>query len=214
MRKQLALFLERNAKPRRTTPMFRLVMVALARLFDWRKALPTPSSAGIGRASGCSGVGSRDVEVDRHYPRTSDSLIREMGTANPTWGEGRIADKLSLKLGVFVSPRTVSKYLVGLRPPEGSNGQRWSTFLRLRNHAAAAVACDFFQSVTLDFEVLYVFIAMEIGSRRIIHTNVTAHPSAEWTIQQFREMLPFDHPYYFLIHDRDAIFSRDVDAMC
>jgi putative transposase len=58
---------------------------------------------------------------------------------------------------------------------------------------------------------LYVFVAMEIGSRRILHTNVTAHPTAEWTIQQFRELLAFDHPYRFLIHDRDGIFSPCVD---
>jgi hypothetical protein len=48
---------------------------------------------------------------------------------------------------------------------------------------------------------------MEIGSRRILHANATAHPTAEWTIQQFREFLAFDHPYRFLIHDRDGIFS-------
>ena len=67
--------------------------------------------------------------------------------------------------------------------------------------------------MTLDFQVLYVFVVMEIGSRRMLHFGVTAHPTAEWTIQQFRELLPFEHPYQFLIHDRDAIFSRQVDLM-
>jgi putative transposase len=57
------------------------------------------------------------------------------------------------------------------------------------------VACHFFISATATFRVLYVFVAMEIGSRRILHNNVTAHPTAEWTIQQFREFLAFDHPY-------------------
>ena len=52
---------------------------------------------------------------------------------------------------------------------------------------------------------------MEIGSRRILHTNVTAHPTAEWTIQQFREFLAFDHPYRFVIHDRDGTFSPALD---
>jgi putative transposase len=65
--------------------------------------------------------------------------------------------------------------------------------------------------VTATFHILYVFIAMEIGSRRIIHSNVTEHPTAEWTLQQFREFLAFDHPYRFSIHDRDAIFSSDID---
>ena len=39
LRKQLCLFQERKAKPRRTTASFRLVMVALAKFFDWRDAL-------------------------------------------------------------------------------------------------------------------------------------------------------------------------------
>ena len=66
--------------------------------------------------------------------------------------------------------------------------------------------------MTANFRVLYVFVAMEIGSRRILHYNVTGHPTAEWTTQQFREFLAFDHPYRLLIHDRDAIFSANGDA--
>jgi len=62
-------------------------------------------------------------------------------------------------------------------------------------------------SVTASFRVLYVFVAMEVGSRRILYMNVTGHPTAEWTIQQFREFLAFDHPYRFVLHDRDSIFS-------
>ena len=58
---------------------------------------------------------------------------------------------------------------------------------------------------------MYVFVVMEIGSRRILHINVTDHPTAEWTIQQFREFLAFYHPYRFLIHDRDSIISTALD---
>ena len=50
-----------------------------------------------------------------------------------------------------------------------------------------------------------------MGTRRIFHHNVTAHPTAEWTLQQFREGLPGDHPYRFVIHDRDSIFSKELD---
>src|SRR5215831_3060806 len=56
-----------------------------------------------------------------------------------------------------------------------------------------------------------VFLVMEIGSRRILHYNVTAHPTAEWTRQQFREALPGDPPYRFVIHDRDSIFAEEVN---
>ena len=132
-----------------------------------------------------------------------------MARENPTWGEERIADELSLKLGIRVSPRTVGKYL-DRGQPRGSSGQRWSTFVR--NHANAIVACDFFISVTASFRILYVFVAMEVGSRRILHCNVTQHPTAEWTTQEFREFLPFDHPYRFVIHDRDANFSSRLDT--
>ena len=59
--------------------------------------------------------------------------------------------------------------------------------------------------------MLYVFLAMEIGSRRILHCNVTDHPTAEWTLQKFREFLAFDSPYKFVVHDRDSIFAASVD---
>jgi putative transposase len=60
--------------------------------------------------------------------------------------------------------------------------------------------------------MLYVFVVMEHASRRLIHVNVTAHPTAAWTLQQLREAIPSDHTYRFIIHDRDAIFSTGFDA--
>jgi transposase InsO family protein len=126
------------------------------------------------------------------------------GARNATWGEERIAHELSLKLDIRVSPRTVGKYLKRDKP-RGGSGQRWATFVR--NQAQAIVACDFSVSVTASFRVVYVFVAMEIGSRRILYIDVTDHPTAGWTIQQFREFMAFDHPYRFVIHDRDTIFS-------
>ena len=128
-----------------------------------------------------------------------------MAAANPTWGQEHIANELKLKLGIRVSPRTVQKYLAGdcpRRTPDPK--QRWLTFVR--NHASAIAACDFFVVVTAHFRFLYVFVVMELAKRRILHCNVTAHPTAEWTAQQLRETLPGDHPYRFMIHDRDCIF--------
>jgi putative transposase len=117
---------------------------------------------------------------------------------------------LQLKLGIRVSPRTVEKYLRSGGPRRAPDSkQRWLTFLH--NHATVIVACDFFVAVTASFRTLYVFVIMELGTRRILHQNVTAHPTAEWMLQQFREALPDDHPYRFLIHDRDSIFSKDLD---
>ena len=89
------------------------------------------------------------------------------------------------------------------------SSQRWRTFVR--NHAQAIVACDFCVVVTVTFRLLYVFVVMEHATRRIMHTNVTAHPTAAWTLQQLRAAIPADHTYRFLLHDRDSIFSPQLD---
>jgi transposase InsO family protein len=72
-------------------------------------------------------------------------------------------------------------------------------------------ACDFFVVITAAFRNLYVFVVKEIGSRRILHYHVTAHPTAEWTLEQFREALPGDSSLPVFIHDRDRIFAEEVD---
>jgi transposase InsO family protein len=94
-------------------------------------------------------------------------------------------------------------------PGKRRQSQRWSTFVR--NHARGIIACDFCVAVTTTFRVLYVFIVIEHASRGLLHVNVTAHPTSEWVIQQFREAIPADHAYRILIHDRDTIFSKAVD---
>ena len=70
--------------------------------------------------------------------------------------------------------------------------------------AAAIIACDFFVVASATFRLLYVLVVMEHASRRIIHLNVTSHPTAAWTLQQLREAVPSDHGYRFILHDRDA----------
>jgi putative transposase len=52
---------------------------------------------------------------------------------------------------------------------------------------------------------------IEHATRRILHTDVAAHPRALWTIQQLREALVSNHGYRFLIHDRDRMFSQQLD---
>jgi putative transposase len=65
--------------------------------------------------------------------------------------------------------------------------------------------------LTATFQQLYVFVVLDIATRRVIHWNLTDHPTAEWTIQQFRDGLPLEGAYRFLVHDRDAIFAPTVD---
>jgi putative transposase len=82
----------------------------------------------------------------------------------------------------------------------------------VRTHAQAFVACDFCVVVTATFRILYVFVAMEVGSRRLLHVNATAYPGAAWTLQQFREIFAEPHGYRFILHDRESIYSPWLDA--
>jgi putative transposase len=66
--------------------------------------------------------------------------------------------------------------------------------------------------VTATFRILYVLVVMEHASRRLIHLDATAHPTAAWTLQQLRETIPSDHEYRFIIHDHDKIFSAELNA--
>src|ERR1700739_1445357 len=77
-----------------------------------------------------------------------------------------------------------------------TSSQNWRTFVR--DHAQSIVACDFLVVVTARFRTLSVFLLMEVGTRRIVYCNVTAHPTATWTSQQLREAIPSDHSYRFL----------------
>ena len=215
LRKQLAQYQERQAKPRRANDATRMALVWLSRFFDWRKALVIVQPATLLRwhRQGFRWFWRWKSNSGRPtLPKDLQALIRRMAMENPTWGQERLANELLLKLGLKVSPRTVRKYMpdhcIG-SPGKRSSSQRWSTFIR--NHAHGIVTCDFCVVVTVTFRILYVFVIVEHASRRLLHVNVTAHPTALWTIQQFREAIPADHLYRFLIHDRDAIFSKDVD---
>src|SRR5215831_4868712 len=214
LRKQLALFQERQVKPRRAHDSTRWMMATLSRMFPWRDALvnvKAPTLIRWHRRGFRLFWRWKSKPMGRpRLPRDLRRLIREMAAENATWGEERIANELKLKLGIRVSPRTVENYLRDGGPARTPDRkQRWLTFIH--NHAKVIVACDFFVVVTATFRNPYVFVLMEVGSRRIFHHNVTAHPTAEWTLQQFREALPGDHAYRFVIHDRDTIFSQRLD---
>jgi transposase InsO family protein len=133
-----------------------------------------------------------------------------MANENPLWGEERIANELLLKVGIRISPRTVRKYMPKRPRGQPRGDQRWSTFLQ--NHAAAILGCDFFVAVTVTFRTLYVFVVIEHGTRRLAHLNVTSHQSAQWTLQQLREVLGESGDHEYLIHDRDAIYARHLDS--
>jgi putative transposase len=106
-------------------------------------------------------------------------LIKRMSRENPLRGSPRIHEEPAL-LGQEVAESTIDKYRVRHRDPE--RGQLWRTFLQ--NHMDSTIACDFFTVPTVTFRNLFVFVVLHHGSRQILHVNVTAHPTAEWTAQR------------------------------
>ena len=115
LRKQLGLYVERKQKPRRASNAMRFTMAQLSRFFEWRDALTIVKPDTLIRwhrkgfrlfwkwKSRASGRPRVPADVRR--------LIVEMATNNPTWGEERIANERSLKIGIRISPRTVRQYM-------------------------------------------------------------------------------------------------------
>ena len=83
-------------------------------------------------------------------------------------------------------------------------------WLFLQNHHEVIVAFDFFTVPTVTFQLLYCFFVIEHGRRKILHFNVTRHPTSEWVVQQLREAFPDACPYRYAILDRDSKFDAGV----
>lgn len=199
-------------KPRRIDAATRASLALFSRLFAWRSALVVvrPETVIRWHRMGWKLFWRLKSRPGRPpVPAAVQALIRRMASENPLWGQERIANELLLKLGIRVSPRTVRKYLPP-RPKSWPRGDlRWSTFLRL--HARGIIARDFFVTVTAKFRLLYVLVVIEHDSRRLVHFNVTRHPTAAWTLQQLREVVGYRDQYKFLLHDRDSIFASHLD---
>jgi putative transposase len=129
------------------------------------------------------------------------NLIRTMWQANPTWGSPRIVGELR-KLGIVVAKSTVEKYRVRSRKPPSPT---WKTFLK--THAKDLVALDFFTVPTVTCRVLFVLVILAHERRRVVHVNVTEHPTAQWTAQQVVEAFPWEEAPRYLLRDRDRIYG-------
>ena len=186
LRHQLAVFTREKKRPR-LRDRDRLFWIVLKKLWkDWRAALVVVQPETV--------IGWQRKRFKRYWWRLSQSrgpgrprvyleirkLVRTMAAANPIWGAPRIHGEL-LKLGFEISERTVSR----LMPKDRKPTQTWMTFLR--NHVGQLVSIDFFTVATIRLRVVYVFIVLAHDRRRVIHINVTEHPTAVWAAQQIIE---------------------------
>jgi len=151
---------------------------------------------------------SRSAFGRKRISKEIQDLIFRMVTENPTWGAPRIHGEL-LMLGFDVSERTISRWMRRV-PRNPKPAKRRLTFLR--NHREAIAAMDFFTVPTVTFGLLYCFFIISHDRRRILHFNVTHHPTSAWIIQQLREAFPFGSAPRFLIFDRDGKFGLEVPA--
>ena len=112
-------------------------------------------------------------------------------------------------LGFDVSERSISRWMKRA-PRDPEPGRRWLAFLR--NHREAIAAMDFFTVPTVTFTLLYCFFVIGHDRRRVLHLNVTCHPTSSWIVQQLREAFPYQSAPKFLIFDHDAKYGLEVPA--
>jgi transposase InsO family protein len=217
LRQQLGVLRQRHPQPRFATPD-KLFWVILRRLWPgWKRALLLVQPETVVRWHR-AGFKLYWTWLSRHRTRVGRrcvskelrDLIFRMVAENPTWGAPRIHGELRM-LGFDISERTVLRWMrKAPRNPEPA--KRWMAFLN--NHREAIAAMDFFTVPTLTFGVLYCFFIISHDRRRILHWNVTRHPTSEWVIQQLREAFPYDSAPKYLIFDRGSSFNAEmIDAV-
>jgi hypothetical protein len=133
--------------------------------------------------------------------REISELIRQMSVANPLWGAPRIHGEM-LKLGIEVSQATVGRHMVRRHGPPLPT---WRNFLR--NQVDGIAAIDMFVVVTAAFRLLYVSVILSHARRKILHLNVTQHPTAGWLSRQMTEAFPWETAPRYLLRDRDASYG-------
>jgi transposase InsO family protein len=135
-------------------------------------------------------------------------FIFSMVAENKTWGAPRFHGELKM-LGFDISERTVLRWM-RRTPRDPEPAKRWAAFLS--NHREVIAAMDFFTVPTIAFGILYCFFVIAHDRRRILHFNVTKHPTSAWMTQQMREAFPYDSAPKYLIFDRGACFNEEVVA--
>src|ERR1700674_4756848 len=207
LRQQLAALKRRHSRPRLT--VHDKLFWVLARRFwsGWKQALivVNPETVVHWHRAGFRLYWKLISKVRRPIgrrptPKQVRELIFRMVAENPSWGAPRIHGEL-LMLGLDISERTISRWM-RRAPRDPEPAKRWLAFLR--NHREAIAAMDFFTVPTITFGLLYCFFIIAHGRRRILHLNVTKHPTSLWVAQQLREAFPFESAPRFLLFDRDG----------
>ena len=130
------------------------------------------------------------------------ALIKRMANENPLWGAPRIHGELK-KLGFDISESTVQRFMP--KKWKRTTGQNWKTFLK--NHSKEIVSIDFLTVPTIHFKLLHIIVVIEHYRRKLIYFNVTKNPTAQWCMQQIRNLLFDNETPKYLIRDRDKKYG-------
>jgi Integrase core domain. len=205
LRQQLIVLNRQIKRPQLTNPdRFRIVLLSHFTKF-WKQALHIVQPDTLLRwHRELFGLYWR--QKSQRKPKISPetiALIQKMAKENQLWGAERIRGEL-LKLGIEVSKRTIQRYLPKEKKSRSSS-QNWATFLK--NQASDIWSCDFTVVNDWLFRQWYIFVLMELKTRRIIYVGVTKYPTDEWTAQQLRDATPWGKEPKYLIHDRDRKYA-------
>jgi len=149
-------------------------------------------------------------------PAGTVAIILRLARENSTWGYRRIQGELA-RMGVVLAPSSVWTILrrLGVDPSPMRSGPTWAEFLC--SQASSMLASDFFSVDTVLLKRLYVLFFIELDTRRVHVTGVTAHPAGSWVVQQARNltmaMEDRVQPIKFLIRDRDTKFTSSFDEV-
>ena len=144
-----------------------------------------------------------------------DQLVLRLARENLRWGYTKIAGEMR-KLGFSRFGRSTAARILkrhGLTPARHhGTGLSWSEFLG--HYGRFIWASDFLTVTTATLRTYYVIFFLEIGTRRIMHWNVSTSPDEAWVAQQFRNLsvVSDDLPRY-LIHDRDSKYTLHADSL-
>ena len=152
----------------------------------------------------------------RALPAGTVSLVLRLATGNPSWGYRRAQGELA-RMGVKVAPSTVWEILRrhGTEPVPRRSGPTWAELLRAQ--AQVMLACDFFTVGTVLLQRLYVLFFVEVGTRRVYLSGVTANPVGERVTQQARNLSVLlserSQAFRYLVRDRDTKFNARFDEV-
>ena len=212
LRKQLIILRRQIERPKLNDTDRRWLVMLASRLQNWRQALLIVQPETLLRWhrelfrvfwKHKSRTKSREPRI----PQTTIDLIQTLAKDNILWGAERIRGEL-LHLGIKLSKRTILKYMRTVREPRPCR-QNWLTFMQ--NHGRDIWACDFLQTYDVFFRAMFIFVVIEIGSRRVVHARVTQHPNDMWVSRQIMAAGDWHDEPKYLVADNDGKFGLEFE---